>query len=269
MWAAVAGGWAEYADYVDRRSAQITQLMLESSALRPGERVLELACGAGGAGLAAAELVAPRGAVVLSDIAAEMTAIASARADARRLNNVSTRVLDLEEIDEADGSYDVVLCREGLMLVPEPVRAAREITRILRPGGRLAVAVWGPRERNPWLGVMFDAVSAQLGCPVPPEGIPGPFSLEDADTLAALLSDANLSDVVVSELPVPLRARSFEDWWTARCALAGPLTKILASLPDGAARSIRARAHDATRQYETPAGLEFPGVALLASARRA
>ena len=173
MWSAVADGWGKHADQVDERSSQLTQSMFERAALRPGDRVLELACGAGGAGLAAATLVAPGGEVVLSDVAAEMTAIAAARAQALGLANVTTRVLDLERIEQPDESYDVVLCREGLMLVPDSAGAAREIRRVLRPGGRLALAVWGPRERNPWLRVMFDAISAQLGCPVPPTGIPG------------------------------------------------------------------------------------------------
>jgi SAM-dependent methyltransferase len=268
LWAEVAAGWGEHADHVDGRSAQLTEAMFERVALAPGDRVLELACGAGGAGLAAASRVAPGGEVVLSDFAAEMTAIAAARADALGLTNVTSRVLDLEQIDEPDSAYDVVLCREGLMLVPDPARAAREIRRVLRPGGRLALAVWGPRELNPWLSVMFDAVSAQLGCPVPPTGIPGPFSLEDADELAALLATAELSEVDVSEVSVPLRARSFEEWWTARCALAGPLTKILASIPQEAHAAIQARAREATRPYETGDGLEFPGIALIASARR-
>jgi ubiquinone/menaquinone biosynthesis C-methylase UbiE len=267
MWAEVAGGWAEHAEDVDERSAQLTQRMLELSTPRRGERVLELACGPGGAGLAAADLVAPDGAVVLSDIAAEMTAIASKRAAARGLRNVTVRVLDLEQIDEPDGSYDVVLCREGLMLVPDPARATREIRRLLRSGGRVALAVWGPRERNPWLGVMFDAISAQLGCPVPPTGVPGPFSLENAEELGALLGDAKLFEVAVTELSVPLQVGSFEEWWTTRCALAGPLTKILASLPAEVQSAIRARAEDAAGPFETREGLEFPGVALLASGR--
>ena len=266
MWAEVADRWGEHAEYVDQRSARLTDSMLERALLRPGDRVLELACGPGGAGLAAAALVAPGGEVVLSDVAAEMTAIAAARAVALGLSNVTTRVLDLEQIEQPDTSYDAMLCREGLMIVPDPARAAREIHRVLRPGGRVALAVWGERERNPWLSVMFDAISAQLGCPVPPTGIPGPFSLDNAHRLAALLTEAGLSDVHVTETSVPLHARSFEEWWTARCALAGPLTKILQALPDEAAQAIRARAHEATAPYATADGLEFPGLALIASA---
>jgi SAM-dependent methyltransferase len=269
MWAAVAGSWAEHAEYADTRGAVAAEKMLDLTTPQPGERVLELACGPGGLGLAAAKRVAPEGEVVLSDVAAEMTSVASKRADTLGLSNVSTRELDLERIEQPDGSYDVVLCREGLMFAVDPTRAAREIRRVLRPGGRFALAVWGPRERNPWLGVVFDAVSAQIGKPVPPPGIPGPFSLEDSDRLAGLLSDAGLADVVVSELPVPLRADSFEEWWTRTSALAGPLAKMLASLPEDVAQALRVRVREATGPYETPTGLEFPGVTLLASGCRA
>jgi ubiquinone/menaquinone biosynthesis C-methylase UbiE len=268
MWAAVAPAWDEHADYVDTRGAAVSERMLELAAPRPGDRVLELACGAGGLGLAAAERVAPGGEVVLSDVVAEMTAIASARADAAGLDNVTTLELDLEHIDQPDGAYDVVLCREGLMFAPDPARAAREIARVLRPGGRVAIAVWGPRERNPWLGVVLDSVSAQLGKPAPPPGVPGPFSLDDADELAALLDDAGLTDVVVDEAPVPMHVGSFDEWWARTSDLAGPLATILSSLPEEAAVALRARAREAARPYETPAGLEFPGVTLLATARR-
>jgi SAM-dependent methyltransferase len=268
MWASVAGGWAQHAEYADARGAQLTERMLELSRPQPGERVLELACGPGGVGIAAAERVGPGGEVVLSDVVAAMTEIAAARASARGQTNVSTRVLDLERIAEPDGSYDVVLCREGLMFALDHGRAAREIARVLRPGGRVAIAVWGPRERNPWLGLVLDAVSAQLGAPVPPPGIPGPFALQDADRLAALLAGAGLERVEVCELPVPLRAGSFDEWWTRTLALAGPLAKVVASLPPEAAEQLRARVRDAVRAYETPAGLELPGVTLIASARR-
>ena len=269
MWAAVAPGWGEHAAYADARGAEAAEAMLALTWPQPGERVLELACGPGGLGLAAAERVAPGGEAVLSDVVSEVTSIAAARASELGLRNVTTRELDLEQIDEPDASYDVVLCREGLMFVPDPARAAREINRVLRPGGRFAVAVWGLRDLNPWLGVVFDAVSAQIGTPVPPPGVPGPFSLADSDRLGRLFSDAGLTDVVVSDLSVPLRAGSFGEWWGRTCALAGPLAKMLASLSEEAKQAIRDRARDAIRAYKTPTGLELPGVTLLASGRHA
>jgi SAM-dependent methyltransferase len=268
IWAAVAGGWGEHAEWVDERGADVTAVLLAATRPQPGERVLELACGPGGVGLAAAPLVAPGGEVVLSDVVPEMTAIAAERAEALGLGNVSTRELDLEQIDEPDESYDVVVCREGLMFAPDPALAAREIRRVLRPGGRLAIAVWGPRERNPWLGLVLDAVSEQTGKPVPPPGVPGPFALSDSAHVAALLAGADLQNVRVSELPTPLHAVSGEQWLERTYALAGPLSKLLAALPEAARQALGARLRQAVAPYSSEAGVEIPGVTLIASAQR-
>jgi enediyne biosynthesis protein CalE5 len=269
MWAAVAPSWEHHADYVDARGEAVTRELLAAAALRPGDQVLELACGPGGLGLAAAPLVGPEGTVVVSDVVPAMTAIAATRAAAMGLHNVAARSLDLEQIAERDGTYDAVLCREGLMFASDPARAAVEIARVLRPGGRAAIAVWGPRARNPWLGVVFDAVSAQMGVPMPPPGMPGPFALEDGGRLHELLVDAGLVDVAVCELPVRLLSPSFEDWWTRTSSLAGPLSAVLAGLPAAAKSDLESRVRTAVAPYETADGLRFPGLTLLASARRA
>ncbi len=136
MWASVAGSWAEHADYVDARGAPLTEEILELSAPQPGERVLELACGPGGLGLAAAAIVGPTGHVVLSDVVPEMTSIAAARVVALGLGNVTTRELDLDRIEQPDASYDVVLCREGLMFALDPAHAV---------GDRASAAPWRTR----------------------------------------------------------------------------------------------------------------------------
>jgi SAM-dependent methyltransferase len=268
MWGTVAAGWDEHAAFVESRGAAVTARLLALSAPQPGERVLELGCGPGDVGIAAAAYVGEAGEVVLSDVAPAMVAIAARRVDELGVRNARTRVLDLEEIDEPDGSYDVVVCREAIMLVGDPARAAREIRRVLRPGGRVALTVWGPRDRNPWLGVVFDAVSGILGTPMPPPGVPGPFSLDDAGTLAELLVGAGLAEVEVGEVPTPYRAASVDEWWTRTAALAGPLAQRLATLPEPAARELRERAREAIGVYQTSDGLDIPGVSLIGSAIR-
>jgi SAM-dependent methyltransferase len=268
MWDGVAPGWGKHAEFVDARAAAMTETILRLASIEPGARVLELAAGAGGAGLAAAARVGATGEVVISDGSPAMTAIAAVRAEELGLANVRSRVLDLEEIDEPDESYDAVVCREGLMLVPDPARAVAEIARVLRPGGRVALSVWGPRAENPWLGVVFDAVSAQLGVPTPPPGIPGPFSLDDRDRLASVLVHPHLAAVEIHELPAPYHAVSADEWWARTAALAGPLAERLAALPEPAAKALLDRAREGVRPYETAAGLAIPGLALVAAAQK-
>jgi SAM-dependent methyltransferase len=263
MWASVAPSWGEHADYVETRGAAVAEAMLDAAGLRPGERTLELACGPGGVGIAAAVIVGPDGEVVLSDVAPEMTAIAAARAKAAALTNVTTREVDLERIDYSDASFDAVLCREGLMLVPEPATAVRESRRVLRAGGRVVFAVWGPRERNPWLGLLFDAVTAQTGLAVPPPGIPGPFSLEAPEALRDLLVGAGLTDVAVREVASPVHASSVDEWWSVVPSLAGPVARVLESLPAEVAAAIRARVDAAMEDFAGPDGYELPGVSVI------
>jgi hypothetical protein len=97
---------------------------------------------------------------------------------------------------------------------------------------------------------------------------PRPFALDDPDRLARLLADAELAGVAVTEVPVPLRDASFDAWWTRTSALAGPLAKRLALLPETARRQLRARLQVAVQPYQTPTGLDLPGVSLLAAAHR-
>jgi ubiquinone/menaquinone biosynthesis C-methylase UbiE len=268
MWAAVAEQWREHADTGEERIAAVTQRMFERTALRSGQRVLELACGPGGAGMAAAERVGPEGEVVSTDVADEMVAIAADRARARGLTNLRTATRDIEDIDEPDASYDVVLCREGLMFALEPVRATTEMYRVLRPGGRIAVSVWGPRADNPWLGLVFDAVTAETGFPIPPPGIPGPFSLDDPARLEDAVTRAGFADVAVERVDAPLRSPSFEAWWARTSALAGPLAAILQQLPDAVTAALTQRLRTGAEPYTSDAGVALPGVALVASARR-
>jgi len=268
MWRGVAKAWGDNADYIDARGAAVTARMLERAALQPGDRVLELACGPGGLGLAASQRVGLAGEVVLSDISPEMTAIAAARAKARGLANVSTLILDAERIAQPDAAFNVVLCREGLMLVPNPEAAVREMARVLRPDGRVVVAVWGPRSRNPWLGAVFDVLSGGFGTPLPPPGVPHPFSLDSESRLEAMFVAAGLINIEIELFETPYIATSPEEWWQRTCALAGPVAQKIAAQPENVQRALAERGKDAIRVFQTPDGLKIPGLSLIASARR-
>ena len=177
-------------------------------------------------------------------------------------------VLDLERIEQPDESFDVVLCREGIMLVPEPATAAAEIRRVLRPGGRAAISVWASPEQNPWLTAMLEALGAQLGGTFPPPGMPGPLSLGDHDRFRSALADGGLDVIRIDEVEVPWRGASFDEWWDRTSALAGPVAKLLAAQPPEAVEAIRSKAHELLSEYESDDGLEIPGSTLVASTRR-
>lgn len=273
MWGAVAGSWGEHAAEVEDRAAGVSRVMIDAVTPVPGDEVLELACGAGGLGLGIADLVAPGGRVLLSDVAPQMVEIAASRAEHHVHGStvgatVNARVLDLEQLDLPDASFDIAVCREGLMFALDPARAATEIARVLRPGGRLAVAVWGPRTRNPWLGVLLDAVQDQTGSPVPPPGTPGPFSLAGDGTLARVLASAGLEEIHVREVPLPTNDPSFEAYWRLRTELAGPLKTLLAALPDHQRDAVKETVRHRLSPYRTPIGLTVPGITYVASARR-
>jgi hypothetical protein len=125
-------------------------------------------------------------------------------------------------------------------------------------------SVWGPPDANPWLSTLLEALGAQLGAPVPPPGMPGPFALAEDGALARVLADAGFVDVTVREVAAPMTVGSFDEWWTIVPSLAGPVAALLASLPDDATASIRGNAETALQPYAGADGYTIPGMSLIA-----
>ncbi|MEY2467438.1 MAG: hypothetical protein QOF21_136 [Actinomycetota bacterium] len=265
MWTGVAEQWSDRAEFLDHRAADVTKALLDGADIGATDRVLALADGPGGIGLAAASLAAE---VVSSDIAPSYADVVTARAKAAGLTNVTAKVLDIEEIDEPEASFDAVVIREGLMFAAEPLTALGEIRRVLRDDGRLAAAVWGTKADNPWLSIVMAAVGAQVGHEVPPPGMPGPFALADELRLGELARDAGFRDVRIDHIIVRFHAPSFEDWWAHTSALAGPIAMVVAGLSDEARADLLDQLRSAARPYETSDGLDIPGLSLVLTARR-
>ena len=269
QWGGAAESWARLAEEEETgASARATDWMLEGAGLASGERVLELACGAGRVGLQAAPLVAPGGSILCSDFSAEMVAAVDRRIERLGLENVETAVLDAQDLRLEDESFDVVLCRFGYMLMPEPGRALVETERVLRPGGRLVTAVWGPAEENPWLTTIFEVVMERLGAPPPPPGTPGPFALGDAEALEGRLEEACLENIEVVKLEAEQPYDSVEAWWRHTREVGGPLAALFGALAPEDAEAIERESLARAREYERGSGVVFPAKVLGARAMR-
>ena len=154
------------------------------------------------------------------------------------------------------------------MFALDPAQAAREMHRVLRPNGRVAIAVWAARGDNPWLGLLMDSITECTGIVVPPPGGPGPFALSDADALQKLFADAEFAEIVVDRVAAPLHSPSFDAWWNRNLTVAGPVVAVLAGLDDATRNRVQDTVRAAVARYETSGALELPGVALLLTARR-
>lgn len=260
QWGGVAASWEKDAPRVGEAAGRRAEAwQLGHARLSPGDHVLEVACGTGRTGIQAARVVLPAGRALLSDFAEPMVEAARRRADAAGVEGVDFAVLDGQDLDLPDDSFDVVICGFGLMLMPEPVKAAAEIRRVLKPDGRLVVAVWGEEEKNPWLALAFRAVMTELGAPEPAADAPTPFRLGDPEALRGVLNEAGFEDVQVEQVAVDEPHDSFETWWSRVETSAGPLVAMLAAMPEDTRAAVRARAQEGARQYETEGGaLGFP-----------
>lgn len=266
-WEGVAEGWRRHGVAIDDRTLPVRARMRSLLAARSGDTVLELAAGLGALSRELAEDVAPDGRVVCSDVSEGMLSGARDHAPSRGL--IDFRVLDAQDIAMEDDAVDGVACKFGLMLLPDPARAAVECRRVLRPDGRLVAATWGPPEDNLWIATFGAAMLAHghalAGDPMEPGGI---FSLSTPNRLEALLSAAGFMDVEVDRVAVDERHVSFDDYWQRRVDTSGPLTAILHRLDDEEVTAIRNTCEEFASHLRQPDGTyAFPGRALVTLTR--
>jgi SAM-dependent methyltransferase len=267
QWAGSAAGWGARAAQLQEVLAPVSMWMVEAVVPQPGQTVLELAAGPGETGFLAAELIRPGGTLICSDFAEPMLDVARARASELRLDNVEFRRLDAESLDLEAASVDSVLCRYGYMLMADSEAALRETRRVLRPGGRLALAAWAPGEANPWAAVAGKVVRPRLGAPEPDPAAPGMFAFGPPGRLGGLLADAGFADRRVEEFDLTLAYPSFEEWWEITHDLSKPLADMIDAMePDDREATLEA-IRERFSPYTAPSGeITFPARALLASA---
>ncbi|HWX73693.1 MAG TPA: methyltransferase domain-containing protein [Solirubrobacteraceae bacterium] len=266
IWQAMAAGWDQQRQRMWEVSHPVSERMLEALQAQPGQTILELAAGTGETGFAAARAIGPEGRLISTDFAPEMVAAARRESERLGLENVEHREMDAEQMPLGDDSVDGVLCRWGFMLMADPARALAETRRVLRDGGRLALSVWGPPQRNGWASIPGRALAEHVGAPPPDPDSPGMFALADSERVRSLLRDAGLGEPRLEEVEVTWRFADFDDFWRFVTELAGGLAIVLRAMPEQDRGAVRESIERAVEGFRSGDGLEFPGVALNAYA---
>lgn len=268
QWNKDGAAWRRWNPALDRWYGEATRRMLDLARIRPGQRVLDVAAGAGEPSVSAAERVGPGGYVLATDISEGIVALALQVARERGLKQIETRAMDGEKLDLPDASFDAVLCRLGLMYMPHPVTALREWRRALRAGGRVAVVVFSTPDRNGWGALPVSIIRRRAQLPPPVPGQPGPFSLGEPGALEGVFRQAGFSDPEVRAVQAPLRMAGTAEYIRLAREAFGAFNAMMAHLPPRERESVWTEVEGSMRRFESPGGFEAPGECLVGAATK-
>jgi SAM-dependent methyltransferase len=261
-WEQAAAGWESERERLREMGGPITAWLIEHLELASAATVLELASGTGDVGLAVAGALDGAGTVILSDRARAMVEAARRAAAAAGIANVEFRLLDAESLDLPDGAVDRIVCRFAFMLVADREAAFREARRVLRPGGRLAFAVWGAAAENAWATTLWEVLESRTDLPPSPPSGPGMFALGDPELVGRLVTGAGFGLEAVEPIPVEWSYPDFDAYWRAQSSLNGGLARLLPTLSAPQREALIAEVRTAIEPFRTGAGYTLHGVAL-------
>jgi SAM-dependent methyltransferase len=266
-WAQAAGGWGAHRRAMQAAFEPVSHWMVDAIDPQPGHRVLELAAGPGDTGFLAAELIEPGGTLISSDAVEEMIEHARARAGELGISNVDFREINAEWIDLPTADVDGVLARWVYMLLADPATALRETRRVLRPGGRLALAAWADPAENPWASAPVAELVAMGAIDLPDLDEPNMFAFRDPQRITGLLEETGFEDIVVEQIPIVYRFASPDDWWDTQLDISTTLARNVVALTPAQRDDLRDAVDARLARYVAEDGsIALPGLTHVAAA---
>lgn len=268
QWSAAAAGWERRSEWFDRNSGNLAGWLCDAAGMKPGDVVLDLACGSGQPSATAAERVRPGGRVIATDLSPDMVAVTMRKAQRLGLHNLEAREMDMQALAFPDATFDAATCRFGMMFCPDPVKAAAEIHRVLKPGARFATAVWDVPAKNPFFTVITGALGEFVPLPPPDPTAPGGFRLAPPGELERVLKAGGFSGITVEARPMTLVYDSLDEYWDIQTDLATPLRSAVASLSPDTLDQLKAKLFEALKPYLDGKKVSLAATPLCASAVR-
>ncbi|MBX9830300.1 MAG: methyltransferase domain-containing protein [Xanthobacteraceae bacterium] len=251
-WESAAPGWAKWEHVFAASLARATDAMIDRAGIRPGMRVVDLACGAGSQSIQAAKRVGPNGRVVASDISPTMLEHVRRSADRAGLKNIETLECAAEDL-KAEACFDASICRLGLMLFPSPRKALGAVRRALKPGARFSALVFTTPASNPFMAQPMAILLCHAGKSFPAPGQPGIFALGGEGVLERMMKDSGLDDVKTEAVRASLVLPGASDALKLMQEAAGAYRAVVADLSDAEKSKAWSEVHECLKQFEVEA----------------
>ncbi|MEO8666346.1 MAG: class I SAM-dependent methyltransferase, partial [Ignavibacteria bacterium] len=230
-WNKFSPGWKKWdeltMDFLKPMGDEIIRLIKPMD----NEVILDVASGTGEPGLTIATML-KGGKVISVDIAEGMLNIVKDNAEKRGIKNFETVVCDVCELPFEDNTFDAISCRFGFMFFPDMQLAAKEMFRVLKPGGRIATAVWYSPDKNFWVTATMGVLNKTLQLPPPPPGAPGMFRCAKDGLIADIFKEAGLKNVSVKEIQSKMNCGTTDIYWNCITEVGAPVVAALSNADD-------------------------------------
>ncbi len=268
IWKNVASGWAKHTPTLTKLFAPVNERMFELVNLRPGQRVLDIACGAGDPAIPAAQKVGRLGRVWAVDFADEMVNYAYQRAQVLGLANVDFQNVDGETLQVPGNIFDVCTMRWGLMFMPEPERCLSCAHAALQDDGKIVLTCWAAPEKNPWAAIPISVIKNYVEVPQPAPGATGIFAFADPERIRSVMRSAGFQNIQIEAFEVQgADAATGEEYFTMVREIAGPLAALLTKVPAQDQVKLTSEVARAAEAASTVKGrVCLPGVTWIATA---
>ena len=268
-WSDSAQYWEKHAATLRMIFAPVTRALIEEASIVAGQTVLDVAAGAGEPSLTIAEVVGTSGSVTCTDAITDMVRAAERDARKREITNISFHQCLADALPFADGSFDAVVSRLGVMFFPNPLAALREMLRVTRASGSLALVVWDTSESNPFLNVISTVVARYVEIPPADADAPGAFRFAECGKLARSLSEAGATNV--RERPLKFRIEgpmSFPEFWELRSETSATLREKLLMLSRAERSRMMLEVEKAARGFFPGETMSFPAQMIIVTGKK-
>ena len=258
QWQEAAEAWHRWGPALENWLGEATEAMLDLAQIGPGDRVLDVAAGAGGQTLAAARRVGETGSVLATDISSKILALAELEATKAGVSNVTTQVADGEQLDVEENAFDAVISRVGFIYFPNQQDALRGMYRALKPRGRLAGIVYSTPQANEFFSIPIGIIRRRAALPAPAPGQPGPFSFGQPGVIESAFEQAGFESIEVRRVQAPLRLRSAAECVRFERESFGALHQMLAGLDEAGRDEAWKEIEQELRRFEDAEGFAGP-----------